>query len=66
MQEISRSLDGLSAQLERVLTRAPELQRETHEKLGVRLLDIVRHRAPISLKRTPHFCHGISCTRHAA
>lgn len=59
MQEISRSLDGFSAQLERVLTRAPELQRETHEKLGVRLLDIVRHRAPISLKG-----HRISATEY--
>lgn len=50
MQEISRSLDELSAQMNRVLARAPELQRETHEKLGVRLLDLVRHRTPISLK----------------
>lgn len=50
MQEIIQSLNNLSAQMNRVLAHAPELQREIHEKLGVRLLDIVRHRTPISLK----------------
>lgn len=61
MQEISRSLNGLSAQLERVLTRAPELQREIHEKLGAQLLTAVRQRAPISLKG-----HRISATEYHA
>lgn len=61
MQEISRSLDGLSAQLERVLTRAPELQREIHETLGAQLLTAVRQRAPISLKG-----HRVSASEYHA
>ena len=66
MQEISRSLDGLSAQLERVLTRAPELQREIHETLGAQLLTTVRATCANQSERTPRICLRISCTRHTA
>lgn len=50
MQEISRDLRYLSERIQQIICNAPDQQRALHERLGARLLDEVRHRAPISTR----------------